>query len=170
MPSKGWKNLSINYYISNTVKVKKESINLEESSSVVVLYLTISEDVLWSWPSWGSGLASSPGSSSSLTAVSPRSSGSTLSLAPSNLALSEEKRYTDFFREFLKFRFFFQQRRHRFTTTNPWEVSACEIREVLLAHRVCDLSFVPSVSTIHRILPYTGPEVVEQEQETYCKF
>ena len=92
-----------------------------------------------------------------------------MSLAPSNLALSEEKGYTDFFREFLKFRFLFQQRRHRFTTTNPWEVSAWEIRELLLAHRVCELSFVPSVSTIDMILPYTGPEVVEQEQETYRK-
>ena len=50
----------------------------------------------------------------------------------------------------------------RIKTDNPG-MFAWEIREQLLAHRVCDPASIPSVSSINRILRNAGHEVVEPE-------
>ena len=50
----------------------------------------------------------------------------------------------------------------RIKTDNPG-MFAWEIREQLLAHRVCDPASIPSVSSINRILRNAGHEVVEHE-------
>ena len=57
----------------------------------------------------------------------------------------------------------------RIKTDNPG-MFAWEIREQLLAHRVCDPASIPSVSSINRILRNAGHEVVEQDQDTPGKF
>ena len=53
----------------------------------------------------------------------------------------------------------------RIKTDNPG-MFAWEIREQLLAHRVCDPSSIPSVSSINRILRNAGHEVVEPDPDT----